>query len=98
MNAPPSPDPADPPPRPFAAGVPVRGAVVAAPAHGHDSPAAPHDAVEGQAGSRRTPAQVAKDIVLFFAAPFVTLAYLVLFPFIAIKLLMQAWRERHQAG
>jgi hypothetical protein len=53
---------------------------------------------DGAAGSRRTAAQVLKDIGLFFAAPWVTLAYLALFPFIAMKLLAQAWRQRKAAG
>ena len=47
---------------------------------------------------RRTMAQVAKDIGLFAAAPFVTLAYVLLFPFIGMVLLAQAWRHRKQTG
>ena len=47
---------------------------------------------------RRSTAQVAKDIGLFFAAPFVTLAYVALFPFIGMAMLAQAWRRRKHAG
>jgi hypothetical protein len=50
------------------------------------------------AHSRRTGGQVAKDIVLFFGAPFITLGSLCLFPFIAISQLRQAWRDRNGAG
>jgi hypothetical protein len=52
----------------------------------------------GATGPHRTPAQVAKDIGLFFAAPFVTLAYVSLFPFIAMAMLAQAWRHRKEPG
>lgn len=47
---------------------------------------------------RRSMARVAKDIGLFFAAPFVTLAYVALFPFIGMAMLAQAWRHRKHAG
>jgi hypothetical protein len=47
---------------------------------------------------RRSISQVAKDIGLFFAAPFVTLAYVTLFPFIGMAMLAQAWRRRKHAG
>lgn len=46
----------------------------------------------------RTPGQVIKDIALFFAAPFVTLAYVSLFPFMAMAMLYQALRHRGDAG
>lgn len=36
---------------------------------------------------RRSPGQVARDILLFFAAPFITVAYLPLFPFIGLYML-----------
>ena len=52
----------------------------------------------GAAGPHRTVAQVAKDIGLFAAAPFVTLAYVSLFPFIGMVLLAKAWRHRKEAG
>jgi hypothetical protein len=63
----------------------------------------PHGTAKDQAATRasrrhRTWAQIAKDIGLFFAAPFVTLAYVSLFPFIAMAMLVQAWRHRKQAG
>ncbi|HUB16666.1 MAG TPA: hypothetical protein VMB34_32330 [Acetobacteraceae bacterium] len=35
----------------------------------------------------RAPAQVAKDVLLLFAAPFITLAYLPLFPFIGLMMM-----------
>jgi hypothetical protein len=52
----------------------------------------------GATGRRRTKARIAKDIGLFLAAPFVTLAYVSLFPFIGMALLFQAWRHRKEAG
>ena len=52
----------------------------------------------GAAGPHRTVAQIAKDIGLFAAAPFVTLAYVSLFPFIAMAMLAQAWRHRKELG
>jgi hypothetical protein len=52
----------------------------------------------GGPGGHRTKARIVKDIGLFFAAPFVTLAYVSLFPFIAMAMLVQAWRHRKQAG
>jgi len=45
----------------------------------------------------RRPIQIARDIALFFAAPFVTLAYLALFPFIAMILLRRARRHAKPA-
>lgn len=39
-----------------------------------------------------------KDVALFFAAPFIALAYLALFPFIGIKLLLQYLSSRKQAA
>ncbi len=52
----------------------------------------------GAGGRHRTAAQVAKDIGLFVAAPFVTLACVSLFPFIAMAMLVRAWRHRKEAG
>jgi hypothetical protein len=50
----------------------------------------------------RTFAQVAKDILLFFAAPFITLAYIALMPSIALAMLArtggQARHHRKAAG
>jgi hypothetical protein len=47
----------------------------------------------------RTPGQVLKDIVLFFAAPFITLAYMPLFAFIGLAMLIRKdssfWRYWH---
>jgi hypothetical protein len=56
------------------------------------------EAATGTADRHRTKGQVAKDIGLFFAAPFVTLACVSLFPFIGIAMLAQAWRHRKEAG
>jgi hypothetical protein len=65
-------------------------------------PQAPSDAkghaAAGAACPHRTVAQIAKDIGLFAAAPFVTLAYVSLFPFIAMAMLVQAWRHRKEPG
>jgi hypothetical protein len=49
-------------------------------------------------GSHRSVAQVVKDIALFFAGPFITIAYLALFPFIAVRMLRQARRDRKTAA
>jgi hypothetical protein len=46
----------------------------------------------------RTAGQVIRDIALFFAGPFVTLAYLALCPFIAVKLLEEARRHGKQGS
>jgi hypothetical protein len=54
--------------------------------------------VHGEAGSHRSFAQVLKDIGLFFAAPFVTMAYVALFPFIGLATLRRALRQRKQTG
>lgn len=65
-------------------------------------PAAGERVVGGTAAAReaggRTPGQIAKDIGLFLAAPYMTLAYLAMFPILGMKLLAQAWRERKAAG
>ncbi len=53
---------------------------------------------EAAAIAHRTAAQVAKDIALFIAAPFVTLIYVSLFPLIGMAMLVQAWRRRKDAG
>jgi len=42
---------------------------------------------------KRSAKTVAKDIALFFASPFIALAYLVLFPFIAIKVWKRLWSK-----
>jgi hypothetical protein len=57
----------------------------------------PDAAAAGEAERPRTVSQILKDIVLFFAAPFITLAYLSLFPFIGLVLLLRAWRHRADA-
>jgi hypothetical protein len=51
------------------------------------STAAPKPA--GLALEPRSPAQIIKDIALFFAAPFITIAYLALFPLIGMRMLIQ---------
>lgn len=43
---------------------------------------------------RRSVGQVLKDAVLFLAAPFISLAYMALFPFIGIAMLMRNRREK----
>jgi len=63
-------------------------------AHSH----AKDQAVPAAADPRRTAAQIAKDIGLFAAAPFVTLVCVSLFPFIAMVMLAKAWRRRKEAG
>jgi hypothetical protein len=55
-----------------------------------------------QTGQGRTVQQFLKDVGLFFAAPFITLAWLALFPFIGLMLLVrngrQALQHRKPAG
>jgi len=47
-------------------------------------------------------ASVTRNVVLFFAAPFIALAYIGLFPFIGMALLArtaaEAWRRRHETA
>jgi len=54
------------------------------------------------AGERRSFGGVLKNLALFFAAPFVALAYIALFPIIGFVMLAriggQAWRQRKTAG
>ena len=51
-------------------------------------------AVSGDAeNGGRTVHQFLKDVGLFFAAPFITLAYLLLFPFIGLRLLLRSGRR-----
>jgi len=47
---------------------------------------------------KRSVLMILKDDALFFAAPFIALAYLPLFPFIAVKQLLQYLSERKQAA
>ncbi|HEY1932647.1 MAG TPA: hypothetical protein VGG99_11585 [Acetobacteraceae bacterium] len=58
-------------------------------------------ATSGGQPERRTPGQVVKDIILFFAAPFITFAYLSLFPFIGLAMLTRrgerAWHRWKRA-
>jgi hypothetical protein len=45
----------------------------------------------------RSLAEVLKDIALFFAAPLITIAYLALFPFIGLRMLIQTGSQaRHR--
>ena len=59
-------------------------------------------AAESEAGPVRSVARFVKHIALFFAAPFVALAYIALFPIIGLGLLAwtggQAWRQRRVAA
>ena len=57
-----------------------------------------HQTAVGANLPERTAARIAKDIGLFAAAPFVTLGYVSLFPFIGMVLLAREWRRRKQAG
>jgi hypothetical protein len=93
-----SPEAGLPPGSPHSAGLRAKGAAAAAPGTGSPSLSAKPPGSDDEAGSRRSPARVLKDIGLFFASPFVTLAYLALFPFIGMKLLIQAWRDRKAAA
>lgn len=51
-------------------------------------------AANAELGGGRTVQQYLKDVGLFFAAPFITLAYLVLFPFIGLGMLVRSRRQR----
>src|SRR5271165_4791958 len=59
-------------------------------------------AMEGKPSKLRGVAGFVKNIVLFFAAPFVALAYIALFPIIGLAMLAriggQAWRQRKVAA
>jgi hypothetical protein len=81
------------PPDSDAAAVGV-GLTVVAGTPGHPSPGTEG----GEPSQHRTIPAVLKDIALFFAAPFVTIAYLCLFPFIGIAMFRQAWRHRKATG
>jgi hypothetical protein len=48
--------------------------------------------------AKRTFLTVLKDNFLFFAAPFIALAYLALFPFFGAKALLDAWRAKRSAS
>lgn len=65
----------------------------------HDTTAPGASAEASETDLHRTPAQVAKDIALFFAAPFITLAYMPLFAFLGVQMLCNkdsaAWHEWH---
>jgi hypothetical protein len=73
-------------------------AVATVPAPGSVPLAAVQPALTREPRPHRTTAQVVKDIVLFVAAPFVTMAYLFLFPFIGVAMFARAWRHRREAG
>jgi hypothetical protein len=70
----------------------------AAPDAGSTSSTVSHSATDGDQGQPRTTLQVLKDIGLFFAAPFITMAYMPLFPFIGLSLLRKEWRRRKETG
>jgi hypothetical protein len=67
---------------------------------GPDAAMAPHThpAAATEQRSPRTAFQVMKDIGLFLAGPFVTLAYLACCPVVAVMLLEQERRRRKQGG
>lgn len=50
-------------------------------------------AANAELGGGRTVQRYLKDVGLFFAAPFITLAYIVLFPFIGLGLLLRSRRR-----
>ena len=64
--------------------------------------AAPQPVAEGEAGPGRSVAGLLKNIALLFAAPFVALAFVALFPIIGLAMLAwtgaQAWRQRKPAA
>lgn len=61
-----------------------------------DTPAALQHDGAGDGPRPRTAGQVAKDVVLFFAAPFISIAYVALFPFIGLMLLVRTGRQPRQ--
>ncbi|HUZ62146.1 MAG TPA: hypothetical protein VMU82_00375 [Acetobacteraceae bacterium] len=61
--------------------------------HAASEPASTSEQPAAADAAGRTVQQFLKDVGLFFAAPFVTLAYLVLFPFIAVVLLARTGRQ-----
>jgi hypothetical protein len=92
--------PAGAPASPYSGDTLATNGVAGAPVPGSTSLAAPTPAGTERAG--RTSAQVAKDILLFFAAPFITLAYMALMPSIALAMLAriggQAGHHRKATG
>lgn len=44
--------------------------------------------------AKRKPLTILKDIALFFASPAIALSYLVLFPYFAVTMLLQARKEK----
>lgn len=57
------------------------------------------DSRDVQAGPpRRSAATVLKDIALLLAAPFISMAYMALFPFIGIVKLSRAIMQRRRAA
>jgi hypothetical protein len=83
---------------PSTPGTPADKTVSNAQAAGNVPLAAPQRGSENKKQSARTKAQIAKDIALFFAAPFITLAYLSLFPFIALALIARAGGQARHRG
>jgi hypothetical protein len=65
-----------------------------------DAATSPLHQMPDTAPVHRTPGQVLKDIVLLFAAPFITLAYIPLFVFIGLSMLIKkdspAWHYWHE--
>ena len=64
--------------------------------------AEPQPQAAGDAGESVGTGQFLKNLGMFFSAPFVALAYIMLFPLIGLVMLAwtagQAWRKRHVAG
>ncbi len=94
----PSPDGAVAPDPPHVAERGPNDATAARPDFGRSSVAPPLATPGGDAGSPRTAGQVVKDILLFFAGPFVTMAYLATFPYLAMKILLDGRRQRKASG
>jgi hypothetical protein len=82
---------------PQSAETPAKGADAAVPGSAGNARTVRHPDGDGTKHAGRDVAQVLKDIALFFAAPFVTMAYVALFPFIGLVMLGQALRHRKAA-
>jgi hypothetical protein len=48
--------------------------------------------------ARRSVAEFAKDVVLFLAAPFISLVYMAMFPFIGLVMLVRARQQKRSKG
>jgi CheY-like chemotaxis protein len=84
------------PPAPAAAMLPAAAVAVA------PEPVATLPAAVGEESARWSTVVFLKNIGMFFAAPFIALAYITLFPFIGLGMLVvqggRAWRKRGASG